>query len=261
VRISILTPVGPGKDHWLGEAADSVDGARHTATRMGHEVEWVLCLDGTDVSPRLHARPDRVVSLGGNRGLPSARNAALAASTGVWVLPLDSDDVLDIACFGRVVEAVGSADPSVGWIGFNRLLLDGSRTPYWIDEPFAYAVGALAEQWTSPFPFHPNSAALRRDVILGAGGWPATLNEDIAALLAVSEVAAGTTHPAVFTRYRMWEGQITAGAAYHGDMQVAFATIEAIVNARRALLGRTAVTAPDVMRSRDLRSARPNGSG
>ena len=260
MKISILTPVGPGKDHWLGEAADSVDGARQMATRIGYEVEWVLCLDGTDVSRRLRARPDRVVILGGNRGLPSARNAALAASTGTWVLPLDSDDLLDIASFGRVVEAIGSAGPSVGWVGFNRLLLDGSRTPYWIDEPFAYAAGALAEQWTSPFPFHPNSAALRRDVILSAGGWPAALNEDIGALLVVGEVAAGTTHPAVLTRYRVWDGQITAAATYHGDMQVAFATIEAIVNARRALLGRAAVRAPDVTRARDLRSARPNGS-
>lgn len=260
MKISILTPVGPGKDRWLGETAGSVDGAREAAARAGCAVEWVLCLDGTDVSPGLRARPDRIVGLAGNRGLPSARNAALAAATGEWVLPLDSDDLLEVASFGSVVEALGAAGPALGWVGFNRLLLDGSRTPYWIDKPIAYAVGALAENWTSPFPFHPNSAALRRDVLLGAGGWPATLNEDIAALLTLNEVAAGRTHPAVLTRYRVWDGQITADASYHGDRRVAFATIEAMVNARRRLLGRTAVKAPDVTSARDLRSARPSGS-
>jgi hypothetical protein len=159
------------------------------------------------------------------------------------------------------VAAVRRAAGGTGWIGFNRLLVDGGRTPYWIEEEASFPVGTLAQRWTSPFPFHPNSAAVRRGLLLSLGGWPAMVNEDVGALLLLGEESAGSVHPAVLTRYRVWDGQITAAAAYHPDKVTAFATMEAMVNARRRRAGRAPVVRPDVTAPRDLRSAPPGRPG
>ncbi len=255
MRISALTPVGPGRDRWMGETAASVLACRAAVGGTAVDVEWVVCLDGAPLPDHLPVEPDRLVTLAATRGLPSARNAALAAATGDWVVPLDSDDLLDPDGFAAVARALQQADAGTGWVGCNRLLVAGDRTPYWVEAERAYPVGSLAEAWTSPFPFHPNSAVVRRDLVLSIGGWPATVNEDIGALLLLNEEAAGTTHPAVLTRYRVWEGQITAAPAYHPDKVTAFATMEAMVNARRRRAGRPPVTCPDVRVPRDLRAA------
>ncbi len=261
MRISVLTPVGPGRDGWLADTAGSVRACRAVAGACGVDLEWVVCLDGAPVPAGLPLEPDRLVRLATGRGVSTARNAALAAATGDWVLPLDADDLLDDSGFDEVVRQVQRVHQGTGWLGFNRLLVDGGRTPYWIGAERSYAVGALAQSWTSPFPFHPNSAVLRRELILSIGGWPAMLNEDIAALLLVGEEAAGAVHPAVLTRYRVWDGQLTAATAYHPDKVTAFATMEAMVNARRRRAGRLPVVPPDVSEPRDLRSAARSGDG
>lgn len=263
MRVSALTPVGPGRDRWLADSAQSVLACRSAVRDAGVELEWVVCYDGAVPRDDLPIPPDRLVTLAATRGLPTARNAALAAATGDWVLPLDSDDLLDPADFAAVVGALLSADAGTGWIGCNRLLVDGGATPYWVDREQHYPVGSLAEAWTSPFPFHPNSAVVRRELVLSIGGWPAMVNEDIGALLLLGEASAGAVHPAVLTRYRVWDGQITAAPAYHPDKVVAFATIEAMVNARRRRAGRPPVTRPDVSRARDLRAVvdPPEGVG
>jgi len=255
MRVSALTPVGPGRDRWLAETAESVVACRSAAQGEGVELEWVVCYDGAAPREDLPIPADRLVTLAATRGLPTARNAALAAATGDWVIPLDSDDLLDPDDFAGIVRTLRDADPGTGWIGCNRLLVDGGATPYWVDREGHYPPGSLAEAWTSPFPFHPNSAFIRRHLILSIGGWPAMVNEDIGALLLLGEESAGGVHPGVVTRYRVWDGQITASPAYHPDKVVAFSTIEAMVNARRRRIGRTAIVQPDVSQARDLRAA------
>lgn len=254
MRVSVLTPVGRARDGWLGETARSVLACRTAVRHQGVDVEWVVCHDGGAPGRDLPVQPDRVVVLAAPRGVSGARNAALAVATGDWVVPLDADDLLDPGGFAVLAGVLRRADPATGWVGCNRLLVDGGATPYWVDGERDYAAGALAQAWTSPFPFHPNSAAVRREVMLAVGGWPAMLNEDIGAMLLLGEESAGAVHPAVLTRYRVWDGQITAGAGYHPDKVVAFATIEALVNARRRRVGRAPVTRPDVTRPIDLRA-------
>jgi hypothetical protein len=255
VRVSALTPVGRGRDGWLGEAAGSVLACRAAVRRSGVDLEWVVCLDGCAPRGDLPVQPDRVVTLAAARGVSGARTAALAVATGTWVVPLDADDLLDPEGFAVLVAALRRVDPATGWVGCNRLLVDGGATPYRVDGERHYPPGGLAEAWTSPFPFHPNSAAVRRELMLAVGGWPAMINEDVAAMLLLGEESAGALHPAVLTRYRVWDGQITAGPDYHPDKVVAFATIEAMVNARRRRAGRAPVTRPDVTRPIDLRAA------
>ena len=222
MRVSLLTPVGAGLHAGRPTAGERVAGCRVVAARAGVVWEWVVCADGgADVRS---CNADRIVGWRARRGAPAARNAALAAATGDWAVPLDADDELDPVGFGALLTVLTDCEPSIGWVGANRVLLDGGRTAHWFEAARAFAVGELSPLWSSPFPFHPNSWLVRRDVLAAAGGWPSTgVNEDLAAVLLVSEAVAGRVEPAVLTRYRVWDAQEIASAAYAEDKAAAFA--------------------------------------
>jgi len=248
----VLTPVAVDRAGWLVAAAVSVQRARELLVGSGVEVEWVVCRDGLSSAGGGPARtqfdvmpPDRLVGWRTRRGIAAARNAALAVANGDWVVPLDADDELDPDGMLAAAAAVRGRPSELGWLGCNRLLIDGSRTPHWQDEPRGFAVGQLAESWGSPFWFHPNSVLVRRDMLLRAGGWPALgVNEDLAAILLVSEACNGRADPLVLTRYRVWDGQEVAADSYEDDKATAFTVIEALVNARRKAAGRASVRHP-----------------
>ncbi|HVQ91593.1 MAG TPA: glycosyltransferase [Mycobacteriales bacterium] len=249
MQLSVITPVAAGRDRWLPDAAASVDATRALLADAGIDLEWILCHDGAPggaTRPPGEARADKVVGWHTRRGVSAARNAALAVATGDWVTPLDADDQLNPAGVLAAATTVLQAPGSMGWLGGNRLLLaDGSRTPHWHDQPADYPAGRLAEAWTSPFPFHPNSVLFRRTALLRAGGWPALgVNEDLAAVLLVSEATDGRAEVHVLTHYRVWDGQEVATSTYTADKQTAFTAIEAILNAHRAAAGRRPVTRP-----------------
>lgn len=244
MRVSVLTAVGAGWETWLPAAGESVARCRAAVAGAGADLEWVVCADGAAAELPGPA-PDRLVGWRTCRGVSAARTAALAAATGDWVLPLDADDELDVDGFGRLVGIVAGCAAAVGWVGANRVLLDGARTPHWFDAARGFAAGELTACWSAPFVFHPNSWLVRRELLLGIGGWPATgVNEDLAAVLLASEEADGRIEPAVLTRYRVWPGQEVALPAYVEDKAAAFAVVEALVNARRRMAGREPVRRP-----------------
>ena len=171
MRVSVLTAVAAGWEAWLPAAGDSVASARRAAGRVGVELEWVVCADG---AVAVEPGPDLVVSWRASRGVSAARNAALAAASGEWAVPLDADDELDGDGFAELLGRLVGAPASLGWVGANRVLLDGARTPHWFDAARGFAAGELAPRWSSPFTFHPNSWLVRRHLLLEIGGWPAT---------------------------------------------------------------------------------------
>lgn len=70
------------------------------------------------------------------------------------------------------------------------------------------------------------------------------MNEDLALVLLVSELAGGRSAPTVATRYRAWDGQETAATTYQAEKALAFDLVEVLVSARRSESCRTPVSAP-----------------
>ena len=80
-----------------------------------HAVHEIIVVDDGSTNPETIAAldalgPDVHLLRQENRGLPAARNAGIAATTGEFVLPLDSDDWLGSEAIERLVEAL-AADP------------------------------------------------------------------------------------------------------------------------------------------------------
>lgn len=230
--LSVLTPVAPHRADFLQEAAASVEAVRTTLREAGWTVEWVVVIDGPVFEDAPPDAASLVLRLQGQRGVSAAWNTALAACSGSWVTPLDAGDEL---LSNGLHDVLTSLDPGDGWVATNRVTSDGRRTPHWNDLPRHWQRGELAEAWSAPFPFHPNSLVVRTSVARRAGGWPAVpANEDLGFALAISEIAPGRTIPATTLRYRIWPGQEVAGESYLADKGTSFGVIAEFLNEQRA---------------------------
>jgi glycogen synthase len=102
-------------EHYVEETVDSV------AAQTYPNLEVLLVNDGSlrpeDVAvlDRLAARPDVEVITQANSGLGAARNLGIAQSRGEYVLPLDSDDLIDPSYIERCVAAL-EADPDLAYV-------------------------------------------------------------------------------------------------------------------------------------------------
>lgn len=237
--LDIITAVLPSRAKYLQETERSVQEALSSLPE-GWQGRWSLAVDGPGQIPHV----DQPYFLFTQQvGVAVARNTALRQEKGDWILALDGDDLIDPKGLSDLL-----CDPLLEkfrWLSSNRLLTNGAETAHWSKEPRLWPAGSLAEEWTSPFPFHPSSLLVRRDLLIEAGGWPKMeTNQDLALALALSEIADGasTTHPVV--RYRSWEGQSTASKEYPAQKKAAFRKIEVATNLIRAGLGRGEIVAP-----------------
>jgi glycosyltransferase involved in cell wall biosynthesis len=65
-----------------------------------------------------------------NRGANPARNTAVRASRGEWVIYLDSDDEMLPGCLSRIHQHVATAGDAVDRFGFQYVYADGRVTPF-----------------------------------------------------------------------------------------------------------------------------------
>ena len=122
MRVSVVVPVYNVAD-FLDECLRSVLG------EADGDVELMCVDDGsTDASGEKLDRAARQIAPGGcmmkvihqeNAGAGAARNAALSAATGDWIMFLDGDDVLAKGWLS-LVRAMASRHPSAEMLGFGR---------------------------------------------------------------------------------------------------------------------------------------------
>lgn len=213
--ISVITPTFHPKASYLEAAYNSL-----AAQQLpdGWDWEWLVQLDGRGEIPLPQAALDdpRVKPATGLHGGPgTARNLALARSTGTLIRNLDSDDVLTSHALADAI-AVLTDNPEVGWTTCRALDLmpDGGLVEFPDDAPAGILpIGYVYDYWVAHswlLNVHPTTITIRRKLLLVVGGWMALpTSEDTGMMLAASELAAGYFIPKIGLHYRQHDDQIT----------------------------------------------------
>jgi glycosyltransferase involved in cell wall biosynthesis len=131
-RISVVIPCY-NHGEFVGEAVESVVGAKR------EDVELIVVDDGStdkrtpQEMDKLEARGIKVVRQE-NRGLSAARNAAIVASQGEYIFPLDADDRMRSGWIDRAIEILDS-NPKVG-VAYGDAEYFGTSGGRWRVGPF-----------------------------------------------------------------------------------------------------------------------------
>lgn len=129
IDLSYIIPVY-NTEEWLGECLASV------AAHKGKNVEFIIVDDGsTDASPQTAEafaaadRRARIISRP-NGGLSAARNTGLEHARGRYVVFVDSDDMVDAAAMGQILDTALSEEADVAVGKVDCLGSDGSLRPW-----------------------------------------------------------------------------------------------------------------------------------
>ncbi len=199
---------------------DAVDSA---LAQVGVEVEVIVCNDGSDDDPTVHAlkeaeqRGAHVINAL-HAGVSATRNAACQAARGRYILPLDADDRIE-PTFAQQASEVLDARPEVGIVS--------SVGRYFGESDATFGTG--------PFDMgrmlHENiiaaTAAFRRDDWEVVGGYCEDLPvlEDYALWLRLIRLGREVEIlPEQLFWYRQWPGQVTRNPSnWHGPQALIFA--------------------------------------
>jgi glycosyltransferase involved in cell wall biosynthesis len=167
-RVSIIIPVYNGAAT-IDRALASVFAQTFT------DYEIVICDDGsTDDTPSVLARyGDKVrVVRQANRGLPAARNAAVAASRGELLALIDHDDEwlpnkLDVAA------AAMGADPEAALLYSDMIVVNEAGEEFRRSQigPDTAHAPTMDEMLARIWPITPSTVVMRRDAFDRAGGF------------------------------------------------------------------------------------------
>ncbi|WP_079087058.1 glycosyltransferase family 2 protein [Streptomyces silvensis] len=240
-RIVVVTAVHGPSARFLPDAYASL---REQRLPEGWEWHWLIREDGVgdEVAPLV---PDdaRVTFQQGRAGGPGvARTMALAHADGAYVKVLDADDQLTPGALARDLAAL-EADSTLGWATSRALdLLPDGTTAGFPGDPAHGPIerGTVLPRWKANgyrAPVHPATLFVRRDLLVGLGGWMALpASEDTGLLLALDAVARGWFTSAAGLLYRKWEGQVTGRPAHTDAVERDART--AVVEARARALSR-----------------------
>lgn len=213
--VSIITPTQARNADWIGETYASI---ADSALPDGWEWEWLVQEDGDEpgIAVDAWAGDDRVryAALGVQVGSGATRNAALVRARGDVVAGMDHDDVYADGGLRALVEALDPAGEAQWACGrCDWLLPDGGR---WAKDDVLPTgpvdPGAITRYYldTGDWPFPAAFAVYRRRPLIAAGGWPAMVrSEDAALLLGFAHHRAGVWVDRVVATYRRWPGQKT----------------------------------------------------
>jgi glycosyltransferase involved in cell wall biosynthesis len=192
--LSVLTACLPAVSEFLHRSAASIPSSIETRNGVV-DIEWVVCFDGPGPVPAIKA-PTKTIFLtsAAHEGISPARNRALLASSGDWVVVLDADDTLITSGVKTLLQHI-SANPSLGW-GSGLLSSENGNCldPFPINPVKFWDAGEFVDQWTAPPVCNPAIAFMRKDLLLASGGFPGlAVLQDRLPIFSVSELAPGVT--------------------------------------------------------------------
>jgi hypothetical protein len=181
--ISVITAAYGPKAHYLPEAARGVQAQQLPA---GWSLEWIVQEDGD--------------------------HPALAESIGAVLLPHAVATLVRRFEEHPIHWAVGAADD---------LLEDGTRRSWDSELPFGLTPAGRVNQWAEHhggnWPVHGGGLMMRTDTLRALGGWTGIpVDDELAALAAISELADGWNDPAVTWLYRKHRDQTSLNSHYPG---------------------------------------------
>jgi glycosyltransferase involved in cell wall biosynthesis len=168
MKVSIIVP--------LHNLADFVSETINSALRQSYTDLEVIIVDdaSTDISRQVAqeyvTRDERIklIALDENVGLPAARNIAIAASTGEFILPLDADDWIDNQYLEKTLQKMA---PDVGVVATYMTVFG-----YW-----PHRAGAPGSGYPIFYPTKqqilngntlPVCSLVRKQTALDVGGYP-----------------------------------------------------------------------------------------
>jgi cellulose synthase/poly-beta-1,6-N-acetylglucosamine synthase-like glycosyltransferase len=185
--------------------------------------------DDTAAIARSYGPPVAVVSQP-NKGLPGARNSGIAISTAPYLALLDADDIWQPEKLARQA-ALLQAHPEVGLVFTDMTLFSGDfqveedgyllTTPEYAGlerKPLgdrAYVLPGALAQAIMRFNFiSPSSVLVRRDAIVGAGGFDEAFRvcEDIECWMRVLRAWRAISIEECLVLSRVWSGNISKNA-------------------------------------------------
>lgn len=236
-KLSIITAVHPNRTHFLPEAAASIAALRNTI-----DIQWLVAWDG-EPSATAHGADVEISGRVGS-GISCTRNLTLADIRAPFVTTLDADDEI-VSTGALAAHAVLTERAEFGWIAMSRVFATGKPSVHTFNTAHEFEIGELAETWTAPFRFHPNSVVYRSSKLRALGGWPAVVcNEDLGLALMSSEHTRGAMIPATLTKYRVWDQQEVGRPDYTTQKRLAFQFIQSNINAIRQGRGADPIKGP-----------------
>jgi glycosyltransferase involved in cell wall biosynthesis len=163
-RISVVMPCF-NHGEFLPEAVTSV-------TSIGRDDMELIIVDDGSTDKRTSEEMDKLETQGikiirqENKGLAAARNAAIAASHGEYIFPLDADDRMRSGWIDRAMQILDS-NPKVGVL-YGDLETFGSRTGRW-------RLGLFDPDRLLDQNFIPASALYRRSIWEQNGGYDGSM--------------------------------------------------------------------------------------
>lgn len=224
--IGVVTAFGRPEYDLLELAAQSLSGISHIHSAGRAGFEWVVCVDGPDVSVRIvrqvvgQVTPRAtVVRNSGNRGPGPARNIGLRSISSPWLVTLDGDDTIRPSGVAALLDAL-LRNPGAMWAAGRCYHVDQKGEFLWEGPADYFAPGRVevdhsfwhAKLATGGIPFICNATLASTAAVRRVGGWPAGVRsraEDTALWAVLTCRYWGVWVPEVVYDYRRHPSSMT----------------------------------------------------
>lgn len=250
---TVITTMGRPEYDYLLKAGRSLLPLNGYASHEGAGVEWLIVIDPNGLATEekikealfgLRISRTILVNDSGRTGPGPARNVALAAATGAWIITLDADDELNPD--GATALYAAAQQAGVDWAAGKTYNIDPGSKLLGGSTPDPFPTGRLPRRafWDyrlahGDWPFHCCAVIARTEAIRAVGGWAdLRRNEDTAMIAVLGAQYDGVYEPVYVHFYRQHPNSITADKAEWNATDEAMGQLAAWVAAGRVGYGR-----------------------